>query len=864
MRWFLCVASLGVAPCEPLSAAPVPTADFAAARTAILAHMQKNDVPGLAVAVWKDGRILWEEGFGWADRENHVPATAHTMFALASVSKPLTAIGLMTLVQAGKVRLDHPVNDYLRADPVTVRVGEPREVTVERVANHTSGLVASNEWFYGGSVRSVPSMSQRIARYGIVASAPGERYQYSNLGYGILGQLIAQVSGTSYEEFMRREVFLPLGMTHSSVYVASGLEPYAAVRYGFDRKAIPFYVSAEPASAMIYSSAHDLARLGLFLLKDRMADQRAILSGKTLDRMTSDPIDPASHPVIAASREGDGYAIGWDISHEGGYRIVGHTGGMSGVSTVLRLVPEKHAGVVVLSNVEEVGVGDVPQHLLKGLLKWREPPAAAESRPAKPSFIPSGDLVGRWEGEVNTYEGQRPLQLKVLASGEVRVQIGGEPRFAKRSTLSQPALLNDVAFENGVLTGSTLAQLPTSDTGRHPHSVSLNLKLRDGVLDGVATSVSIFDGLWLYSLPYWTELKRVDSAVTTVAGAPATATSLIDELGLREAPMPVRERSDWRRPRRIIVSQPEVHDVAWLREVAPGVELIVADDEKQAVAAAAQADAVIGFCSPELLERGRRIRWMQVMGAGVEHCVRIPAIAERNILVTNMQRVAGPVMAEHVMALTLALARGLPGHIHNQGKAEWPDFDDSPGAIALQGKTLLVAGLGGVGTEVARRAHSFGMRVVATNASGGPAPDFVARVGPPQELEKLAREADVVIDTLPHTPHTERLFDSRMFAAMKPGALFINVGRGKTVDTNALLAALEEKRIAGAGLDVTDPEPLPADHPLWRAPNVIITPHVAPRSDLGRERHWQVVRENLRRYVAGERMLSVVGVERGY
>jgi len=173
-------------------------------------------------------------------------------------------------------------------------------------------------------------------------------------------------------------------------------------------------------------------------------------------------------------------------------------------------------------------------------------------------------------------------------------------------------------------------------------------------------------------------------------------------------------------------------------------------------------------------------------------------------------------------------------------------------------------GLGGIGTEVARRAHALGMRVVATRRSSRSGPDFVDYVGLSDELGDLVAEADVVVTALPLTPETTRMFDAEFFAAMKPTAYFINVGRGKSVVTDDLMAALESGELAGAGLDVTDPEPLPTDHPLWRLPNVIITPHVAASSVQAVERLQAVVRENLRRYVAGEPMLSVVDVGRGY
>jgi phosphoglycerate dehydrogenase-like enzyme len=276
-------------------------------------------------------------------------------------------------------------------------------------------------------------------------------------------------------------------------------------------------------------------------------------------------------------------------------------------------------------------------------------------------------------------------------------------------------------------------------------------------------------------------------------------------------------------------------------------------------------DAAVAFCTPEVLAAAPKLRWIQVMSAGVERCVSIPAVRERRPLLTNMQRVAGPVMAEHVMALMLAFSRSLQFYIPEQRAGRWtPEVPPPARSLELQGKTVLVAGLGGIGTEVARRAHAFGMKVTATRASGREGPPFVSYVGLPDELPALARDADFVVNTLPLTEQTRGLFDAKLFGVMKPGAIFVNVGRGGSVVQDDLVAALRSGRLAGAGLDVTDPEPLPAGHPLYSLPNVIITPHVAADTDLGNAARWSIVRENLRRYAAGEAMLSEVALERGY
>ena len=356
-----------------------------------------------------------------------------------------------------------------------------------------------------------------------------------------------------------------------------------------------------------------------------------------------------------------------------------------------------------------------------------------------------------------------------------------------------------------------------------------------------------------------------------LAGPPAVAApatldtaSIVARLGLEESAGPSSERPAWRRPGKVLVPEMDTERLAWLQQAAPGVELVPVGSLAAAVAAAPGAGAVLGLCHADVLAAGPDIAWVQIFSAGAERCVSVPALRERGILLTNMQRVAGPVMAEHVIAMMFALGRKLPAFIQAQPDGRWDRGLADDGMWAMEGKTVLVVGLGGIGTEVARRAHALGMKVVAIRNSGREGPAYVERVGLPGELLEFARSADVVVNTVPLTDATRGMFDAAFFAALRKGTQFINVGRGGSVVTDALVAALRSGQVGGAGLDVTDPEPLPPDHPLWRLPNVIITPHVSARSDLGNDARWAVARENLRRYVAGERMLSVVDVERGY
>ena len=338
------------------------------------------------------------------------------------------------------------------------------------------------------------------------------------------------------------------------------------------------------------------------------------------------------------------------------------------------------------------------------------------------------------------------------------------------------------------------------------------------------------------------------------------------ELGLVAGPSPTRRSADWTRPKKVVVLDPGDGWRERFLEAASGVELVFVGARDNLAKVMKDADGLIGLCNAAVVKQGRELRWIQVGSAGVERYLAIPELMRREIVLTNGKRLAGVPIAEHALSLLLGLSRGLRTAVESQQEGAWDRarVTQTENMVELHGKTLLVLGLGGIGTEVARRADALGMRVLATRHSSRTGPEFVARVGLPDEAVALAREADVVVNCLPHTAETERVIDQGFFDAMKETALFINVGRGRTVDTEALLQALRSGSIQGAGLDVTDPEPLPPEHPLWRTPNVLITPHVAARSfEQGERRLWLQV-ENLRRFVDGEPLLNVVDKEAGY
>src|SRR5438445_9122849 len=250
---------------------------FALVRGAMHRLVDSMGSPSVAVAVAKEGRIVWEDAIGWANREKRIPATASTIYPLASISKPITATGLMVLVERGLVDLDRPINAYLGTAKLTGLAGNADGATVRRVLSHTAGLPLHSQFFYSDRGYAPPPMEETIARYGNLVFPPGQVFEYSNLGYGIISHLIERVSGKPYAEFMRTEVFAPLGLARTSIDIPREVAEFVAGRYDSSGHPIPFFTFDHIGASSVYSSAHDLVRFAMFHLKDRLPDQRAIL-----------------------------------------------------------------------------------------------------------------------------------------------------------------------------------------------------------------------------------------------------------------------------------------------------------------------------------------------------------------------------------------------------------------------------------------------------------------------------------------------------------------------------------------------------------------------------------------------------------
>ena len=318
-------------------------------------------------------------------------------------------------------------------------------------------------------------------------------------------------------------------------------------------------------------------------------------------------------------------------------------------------------------------------------------------------------------------------------------------------------------------------------------------------------------------------------------------------------------------PVRILVPSYYADALSDLAEDIPHLEFVTAADAGEIAMNVMDCDAAVGVWgdfAAALAPGAENLKWIQSASAGVEGFLRVPEIVGSNLVLTNARIIQGPEIADHAMALLLNLTRDIKG-FNEKMATGWKHESRLP-MIELRGKTMLVIGLGGIGSQVAERAAAFGVRVLAIDPKDMPYSSAVDYLGKPDELHALLPKADVVVVSAPRTPATEKMLGEEAFARMKEGVYVISVSRGAIIDTDALVAALENGKVRAAGLDVTDPEPLPADHALWKMPNVTITPHIAYASDSIEGRMIRLFRENVERFVAGLPLRNVVDKQAGY
>jgi phosphoglycerate dehydrogenase-like enzyme/glyoxylase-like metal-dependent hydrolase (beta-lactamase superfamily II) len=377
------------------------------------------------------------------------------------------------------------------------------------------------------------------------------------------------------------------------------------------------------------------------------------------------------------------------------------------------------------------------------------------------------------------------------------------------------------------------------------------IELRREVKKGIDEGKEIEDIIKSIDVPWYKEWTSVKPAVDNIKHVWNEYMGLVSpwdftlDFGVYEGPSPTKNSPGWTKPRKIVVPAGLMPaKLAQLKRAAPEVEFLPARDPEDAARLAVDADAVLGFATAEIVANSKKLRWLQAPPDGATEAVR-SAAKDRRITVTDTRRLNGPQIADQTFALLLALTRNV------LGKGKMPPTE-------VRGKTILLIGLGGSGAQIARRAHAFGARVRALDDQTTERPDFVFSLEKLSRLHERLAEADLVVLALPLTEKSRGLISEKALKAMKKSALLVNAAHTQLVDLLALAEAIKNRQIAGAGLDTTDARPLPAEHALRKLSNVVLTAHQGAPSPEAQERHWRLLRENVRRFVAGQPLLCVV------
>jgi CubicO group peptidase (beta-lactamase class C family) len=479
------------------AAEPALPEQFTSVREFISNSISGGRAPSVAVAVVKDDKLLWAEGFGFADLAEKRPATSESIYLLASVSKPITATGLMLLVDRGQIELDKPANDYLPGAKLQAVRGSANDMTLRRLANHTSGMLVHYNFYYDNVAPL--SYDEVIRRYGFAHTVPGARVEYCNLAFGVLDYVTEIVSKTPWGQFMEKNVYDAIGMSHTSDRVRPGLEADATVQYQLDIAGkfipVPRYGFDHNGASAIWSSATDLSRFLRLHLNGGMVDGKRLLKEDTAHSMLR------VTGVMNTNKPQDGFGVAWRVGSHLGRRSFEHTGGMPGVATWVRGFPEDKSGFVILINASGGSLmGQIAQRLTKALFPEAKDDSVDESKkPAAPEEK-EGQFAGKWKGKLAHFEGDIPMLLEVKEDGTARVTLGKSAAVA----------LRDVAFKNTTFVGQTRGILTTQPGYHGPVTLEFRLADFEGRLCGIGIAKA--DGY--FALSHGVELMKEQNSET--------------------------------------------------------------------------------------------------------------------------------------------------------------------------------------------------------------------------------------------------------------------------------------------------------------------------------------------------------------
>lgn len=482
------------------SAPALDKRDFEPVRHKILREIAGGAATGVAVAVAHNEKIIWEEGFGWANREAAVAATSRTPFNLASLTKLFTTTTLMTLVAEGKLSLDDPANNYLAKSKIVGGNGNADAATVRQLGAHVSGLPTMFAT-YGHNEAGLALSSEALLReYGRLAYPPGSCFEYSNIGFAALSAIASNLTGLEIGTLMTQTVLTPLGLDDSFFGTSVARLPTGAVRYDSSGNPIPDYITATPASGELYASARDLARFAMFNMKHR--DLAQILDTRWIEEL---------HKPVFVGPSGVATTFGWFTGNlKSGDKVIFKIGGQPGVATALYMVPSENLACLVLTNRSDGRdlCSSVSNEILSSFLpEWRQP--GETSGPAPSPFVITPGLGGHWQGTLTNDGTKMQVRLKIESSDSATLQLDEKP--AEKIT--------EMHLEGVGFTGTSTGLIKSPDALR-TGAKTLNLKLipHEGMLVGriLATDSKTVTLPYILSLNRTaarTQSKRGDSAI---------------------------------------------------------------------------------------------------------------------------------------------------------------------------------------------------------------------------------------------------------------------------------------------------------------------------------------------------------------
>ncbi len=392
---------------------------FAKARCRVEELMKDKKIASFQVAIARDGQIIYEEAFGWADVERCIPTTTTTMHLVASIAKPFTSTALMILAERGRINLDAPVNKYLGRSQLIAYRGDASQATIARLLLHTTGLPYG--YYIAGP--EVPQEKKRsetnlIDLAGVLVSAPGTRYQYTNIGYGLFEDIVRGVTGENMKEFITREIITPLGLKHTRFFKAEVPADSIATQNG-ESEVLPVSYDADGYTAL-YSTAGDLVRFGMFHLKAHRADQQPVVSDSGIDLLWEYRDSAES---ISTRR------LGWDVQQDYGYLTIQHGGGGPGMHNWLYLIPSEKVAIAIMSNAQYGSSNAVLKELIAAAVSPSGSndfqPQAGRGWPHWPLLNPA-TFSGLWTGEIRGPKGVCSVSVSFDSRGNPSMRIDGD------------------------------------------------------------------------------------------------------------------------------------------------------------------------------------------------------------------------------------------------------------------------------------------------------------------------------------------------------------------------------------------------------------------------------------------------------